>query len=181
MIKNFFKNILSRIRGEVTISTLIKRGMKVGRNFHCMNGVWIDPGHCWLIEVGDNVTLAPRVTVLAHDASPQAFRKVTKVGRVVVGDNVFIGAGSILLPGITIGNNVIIGAGSVVSKDIPDNTVAAGNPCRPIMAMDDYLAKVDAVNCQFDREYLYPAIDEQHKVEMKAVLTKSRFGLLVRK
>lgn len=124
------KRILQRLRGEVAVSTLVKRGMKTGRNLHIMNKVWIDPGHCWLIEFGDNVTIAPRVTILAHDASPQAFRNVTKIGRVMVGNNVFIGAGSIILPGITIGNNVVIGAGSVVARDIPDNTVVAGNPCK---------------------------------------------------
>lgn len=180
-MKLFIKRLLSRIRGEVTPTTLIKRGMKVGQNFHCMNGVWIDPGHCWLIEFGDNVTLAPRVTVLAHDASPQAWRKVTKVGRITVGNNVFIGAGSILLPGITIGNNVIIGAGSIVTGNIPDNTVAAGNPCRPIIEIDKYLSKVDSISLDFGKEYLFPNITDEKKHQMNEALSKTRFGLLVRK
>lgn len=181
MVKKLIKNILARIRGEAIVAELLKRGMKAGRGFHCMNGVWIDPGHCWLVEFGDNVTLAPRVTVLAHDASPQAWRSATKVGCVAVGSNVFVGAGSIILPGVTIGDNVVIGAGSVVSKDIPSGTVAAGNPCRPIMPLDAYLAKVDAVDLRFGREYLYPEISDALKADMTARLTTSRFGLLVRR
>ena len=51
---------------------------------------------------------------------------------ITIGDDVWIGGGSIILPGVTIGNNVIIGAGSVVTKDVPDNTLAYGNPCRII-------------------------------------------------
>lgn len=180
-MKKILKQIIKRIRGEVSIATLVKRGMKFGQNFHCMNGVWIDPGHCWLIEFGDNVTLAPRVTVLAHDASPQAFRKVTKIGRISVGNNVFIGAGSILLPGISIGDNVIIGAGAVVTGNIPDNTVAVGNPCRPVMGIDAYLSKIDAINLNFGSEFLFPDITEDNKERMNLSLKKSRFGLLVRK
>ena len=49
-----------------------------------------------------------------------------------MGDNVWIGGGAIILPGVTIGNNVVIGAGSIVTKDIPDNVIAVGNPCRVI-------------------------------------------------
>lgn len=56
----------------------------------------------------------------------------TRTAPVVIGNNVWIGGGAILLPGITIGDNVVIGAGSVVTKDIPDNTVAYGDPCRVI-------------------------------------------------
>lgn len=145
MLRSLLKSLLARIRGEVVIDTLIKRGMTVGKNFHCMNGVWIDPGHAWLISIGDDVTIAPRVTILAHDASPQAFRQITKIGRVNIGDSVFIGAGSIILPGVTIGDNVVIGAGSVVTKDIPDNCVAAGNPAKNIMTISDYLDKIDNI------------------------------------
>lgn len=56
----------------------------------------------------------------------------TRTAPVIIGDNVCIGGGAIILPGVTIGNNVVIGAGSVVMKDIPDNVIANGNPCRVI-------------------------------------------------
>ena len=58
-----------KIRGSMNLKQLIKDGLVVGKNFDAMKDVIIDPGHCWLIEIGDNVTLAPRVHILAHDAS----------------------------------------------------------------------------------------------------------------
>lgn len=135
------KNILYRLRGEYTTEQLLKMGMKVGKNFGRLNGVILDPSHCWLIEIGDNVTMAPRVHILCHDASTKQFMNYTKIGRVTIGDNVFIGAESVVLPGVTIGNNVIVGANSTVIHDIPDNTVVAGTPAKLICTLDDYLNK----------------------------------------
>lgn len=111
----------------------------MGKGFKRMGDVVIDPSHCWHIKIGNNVTLAPRVHILAHDASTWIFLGYTRVSNVTIGDNVFIGAGSIVLPGVSIGNNVVIGAGSVVSCDIPDNCVAVGNPARVVRSIDDYL------------------------------------------
>lgn len=135
------KNILYRLRGEYATEQLLKMGMKVGKNFGRLNGVILDPSHCWLIEIGDNVTMAPRVHILCHDASTKQFMNYTKIGRVTIGDNVFIGAESVVLPGVTIGNNVIVGANSTVTHDIPDNTVVAGTPAKLICTLDDYLNK----------------------------------------
>ena len=115
--------------------------MKVGKNFSRLHGVILDPSHCWLIEIGDNVTMAPRVHVLCHDASTKQFLGYTKIGRVNIGNNVFIGAESVILPGISIGNNVIIGANSTITHDIPDGVVVAGSPARILCTLDAYLAK----------------------------------------
>lgn len=138
---NIVKEILYRIRGEYTTEKLISMGMKVGENFGRLNGVILDPSHCWLIEIGDNVTMAPRVHVLAHDASTKQFLNYTKIGRVTIGNNVFIGAESVILPGVTIGNNVVVGANSTVTKDIPDNTVVAGTPAKVLCTLEEYLEK----------------------------------------
>ena len=138
---NFIKEFIYRLRGEYTTEKLISMGMKVGKNFGRLNGVILDPSHCWLIEIGDNVTMAPRVHILCHDASTKAFLNHTKIGRVTIGNNVFIGAESVVLPGVTIGNNVIIGANSTVTHDIPGNMVYAGTPARPICTLDEYLEK----------------------------------------
>ena len=138
---NYIKELLYRIRGEYTTEKLVSMGMKIGTNFNRLNGVILDPSHCWLIEIGDNVTIAPRVHVLAHDASTKQFLGYAKIGRVTIGNNVFIGAESVILPGVTIGSNVIIGANSTVTKDIPDNTVVAGTPAKVLCTLDEYLKK----------------------------------------
>lgn len=138
---NIIKELLYRIRGEYTTEKLISMGMKVGKNFGRLNGVILDPSHCWLIEIGDNVTLAPRVHILCHDASTKQFLNYTKIGKVKIGDNVFIGAESVVLPNVTIGSNVIIGANSTVTKDIPDGVVAAGNPAKVICSLEEYLER----------------------------------------
>ena len=137
----FIKEIIYRLRGEYTTEKLISMGMKVGKNFGRLNGVILDPSHCWLIEIGDNVTLAPRVHILCHDASTKPFLNYTKIGRVSIGNNVFIGAESVVLPGVTIGDNVIIGANSTVTHDIPDNMVYAGVPATKICTLEEYLEK----------------------------------------
>lgn len=138
---SFLKELVYRLRGEYTTEKLISMGMKVGKNFGRLNGVILDPSHCWLIEIGDNVTLAPRVHILCHDASTKMLLGYTKIGRVTIGNNVFIGAESVVLPGVTIGNNVIVGANSTVTHDVPDNTVVVGSPARVLCSIEEYIEK----------------------------------------
>lgn len=138
---NYLKELLYRLRGEYTTEKLIRMGMKVGEGFQRLNGVILDPAHCWLIEIGNNVTLASRVHILCHDASTKQFLGYTKIGRVTIGNNVFIGAETVVLPGVTIGNNVVIGANSTVTRSIPDNSVVVGNPARVMCSLDEYLKK----------------------------------------
>lgn len=138
-MSNLFSKLKARIHGEQDLNKLIRRGLTVGKDFTRMSGVIIDPSHCWHITIGDHVTLAPRVHILAHDASTKVFLNYTRVENTRIGNNVFVGAGTIVLPGVTIGNNVIIGAGSVVTKDIPDNSVAVGNPAHIIKSLSDFL------------------------------------------
>ena len=138
---NYIKELIYRLRGEYTTEKLIKMGMDVGENFRRLNGVILDPSHCWLIEIGDNVTMAPRVHILCHDASTKQFMGYTKIGRVVIGSNVFIGADTIVLPGVKIGNNVVIGANSTVTHDVPDNSVVAGTPAKKLCTLDEYIDK----------------------------------------
>ena len=87
------------------------------------------------IYVGDRVLFGPNVTVATanHPILPQLREKGLQYNRPVrIGNNVWIGAGVVIVPGVTIGDNTVIGAGSVVSRDIPANVVAFGNPCRVI-------------------------------------------------
>ncbi len=141
MSNSIIRKIIAKIRGEANCSKLIKNGFKIGSNCHLGGGVIIDQTNCWLIEIGNNVTLAPRVHILAHDASMKMHLGYTRIGKVRIDDNVFIGAGTIVLPNVHIGSNSIIGAGSIVSKDIPSNVVAAGNPAIILSSLDDFLRK----------------------------------------
>ena len=136
--------VICRLRGETPTENLIKQGMKVGKNFQRMSGVLIDDSHAWLIEIGDNVTLAPRVHILAHDASTKMFLGYTKIGRVTIGSNVFVGAETVILPNVTIGDNVIIGANSTVTHDVTSGMVVAGTPAKVICSLEDYLSKEKA-------------------------------------
>lgn len=168
------KELIYRLRGDFTTEKLISMGMKVGKNFKRLHGVILDPGHCWLIEIGDNVTMAPRVHVLCHDASTKTFLDYTKIGRVTIGDNVFIGAESVILPGVTIGNNVIIGANSTVTHDIPDNTVAAGSPARKICSLEEYLEKerkrMETAPCYGEEYTLRKDVSMEKRMQQKAEL-----------
>lgn len=132
-IKNFI------LYGDYPTSLLIKKGLKVGEGFSRQGRSIIDKNFVDLITIGNYVTLAPRSYILAHDASTKKSLNYTKIGKVVIGDNVFLGAGSIVLPGVKIGDNVIVGAGSVVSKDVSSNIVVAGNPAKEIMKYSKYI------------------------------------------
>ena len=171
---SFLKELLYRIRGEYTTEKLISMGMKVGKNFGRLNGVILDPSHCWLLEIGDNVTLAPRVHILCHDASTKTFLNYTKIGRVTIGDNVFIGAESVVLPGVTIGSNVIVGANSTVTHDVPDGTVVAGSPARVICTLEEYLNKersrMATAPCYGEEYTLRKDVSMEKRKEQKAAL-----------
>ena len=145
------------------------RGVEIGENVHLFN-TNIDFGHGFLVSIGNNVTLTG-VTVLAHDASTQIPLGVSKVGRVKIGNNVFVGHGSIILPGVNIGDNCVIGAGSVVSKDIPSGSVAVGNPVRIVGNYADFVEKHKA---QMEQRPVFPTFwadkSDAEKAEMKAKL-----------
>ena len=171
---NLLKEFLYRLRGDFTTEKLVSMGMKVGKNFNRLHGVILDPGHCWLIEIGDNVTMAPRVHILCHDASTKTFLNYTKIGRVTIGDNVFIGADSVVLPGVTIGNNVVIGANSTVTHDVPDNTVVAGSPARVLCTLEEYLEKeksrMETAPCYGEEYTLRQDVSMEKRMQQKKEL-----------
>lgn len=113
--------------------------------FHCDYGCHISVGEwfyanydCIMVDVckvkiGDNVMFGPRVGIYTagHPIDAEIRNTGLEFGApVTIGDNVWVGGSVVINPGVTIGNNVVIGSGSVVTKDIPDNVVAVGNPCR---------------------------------------------------
>ena len=131
------------------IDRLRKQGAVIGENVH-LYGTYIDTTIPFLLTIGDNTTLTD-VKVLMHDASTFKETGFTKMGKVTIGSNVFIGVKTVVLPGVTIGDRCIIGAGSVVSRDIPENSVAAGNPCKVVKSYDAYMqeqrARMKDDNC----------------------------------
>lgn len=139
MIRKIKLKIKKILRGGVTTEELRKLGATIGEDVE----IWtdkIDKGHAFLLEIGNRVTISD-ARILLHDASTKRFIGYSRVGRVVIGSDVFIGADAIILPGVTIGNNVVIGAGAVVTKDIPDNSVVVGNPGHIIGKTDSFIKK----------------------------------------
>lgn len=148
------------------LSILTGKGLVIGKNVFIAPDVSIDPVASWNIAIGNDVTLAPRVCILAHDASTKQFLNYTKLGKVKIGNRVFVGACSIILPGVTIGDDVIIGAGSVVSRDVPAGVVAGGNPAKIITSTDDFLSKR---RTEMD---VYPCFGEEYSPAYNATKTK---------
>ncbi|MBQ6480606.1 MAG: sugar O-acetyltransferase [Anaerolineaceae bacterium] len=107
--------------------------IEVGKNFFAnYNCTIIDTG---MVRIGDNCQFAPNVGIYTagHPVHPATRNTLYEYGfDITIGDNVWIGANTVVLPGVTIGSNTVIGAGSVVNRSIPEWSVAAGNPCRVI-------------------------------------------------
>lgn len=125
--------------------------IEVGENFFAnYNLTLLDVGK---ITIGKNAQIAPNVSIYTagHPIHPDSRNTGYEYGiPVTIGDNVWIGGNAVILPGVTVGNNVVIGAGSIVSKDIPDNVIAAGNPCRVIREITDDDRKYYYKNREFD-------------------------------
>lgn len=174
-LKKLVRHIVYRSLGKVEIEILIKRGLQVGKNVFIDNDALIDPSYPWLISIGDDSFITAKCVILAHDASTWHYTGYYKVGRVQIGKKTFIGAGSVVLPGVTIGDNVIIGAGSVVTRDIPENVVAAGNPAVVICSIQEFAEK-HRKNLEFRPHYpkegwtLNGGITEENKQAMLKAL-----------
>lgn len=124
--------------------------IEVGNNFFAnYNLTILDVGK---VMIGENAQIAPNVSIYTagHPVHPDSRNSGYEYGiGITIGDNVWIGGSSVINPGVHIGNNVVIGSGSVVTKDIPDNAIAAGNPCRVIR----YITEEDRKYYFKDREF----------------------------
>ncbi|MFZ4801569.1 MAG: acyltransferase [Chlorobium sp.] len=100
----------------------------------------------WLITIGNNVHITSGVTFITHDGGTLILRKEVPdlewTAPISIGNDVYIGINSLIMPGVKIGNRVIIGAGSIITHDIPDNSVAVGVPARVIKSVDEYLEQM---------------------------------------
>ena len=119
--------------------------IEIGENFFAnYNFTVLDVGK---VRIGENVQCAPNVSIYTagHPVHPDSRNSGYEYGiDITIGDNVWLGGNTCIMPGVTIGNNAVIGAGSVVTKDIPDNVIAAGNPCKVIREITEA-----------DRDYYY--------------------------
>lgn len=149
-IKKMLKKLVykEKLDSESYIKYLRQQGAKIGKrvNIYAPNKTLIDMTRPWLIDIGDDVQITENVTILTHGYDWSVLKGVYgevlgSSGGVKIGNNVFIGMKTTILKGVHIGNNVIIGANSLVNKDIPDNCVAAGNPAKVIMPLDQYYEK----------------------------------------
>lgn len=134
------------------VNYLRKIGAKVGNNCKIFS---LSPGALgsepYLVSIGNEVVITQGVRFITHDGSTFLFRdelpSLDVMGPIAIGDNVFIGMNSIIMPGVTIGDNCVIGAMSLVSKSIPAGSVVAGNPAKVIMTIDKFKDKLIERSC----------------------------------
>lgn len=130
LLKELFEKTGENIYIEPPFRCDYGSNISVGNNFYAnFDCVILD---VCKVEIGENVMFAPRVCIYTagHPIDAEVRNTGLEFGKSVkIGDNVWIGGSTVINPGVTIGNNVVIGSGSVVTKDIPDNVIAVGNPC----------------------------------------------------
>ena len=152
-LKNRFRRIRDAARRSVSIridpsrvSYYRSMGVKIGEDCSFVGKVDFS-SEPYLIKIGDHVRISYDVCFVTHDGGTHVLRKnepdICIYGPIIIGDWVFIGARSIILPNVKIGSNCIIGGGSVVTKDVPDNEVWAGVPAKKICTIDEYRKKND--------------------------------------
>jgi carbonic anhydrase/acetyltransferase-like protein (isoleucine patch superfamily) len=132
---------LMRLRGQVGVNRLVAQGLELGRGVYVAPTAYIDAGHPWLIEIGDETLIGPWVIVLAHDTSTRIHTGHTLVGRVRVGRRVYLGHSAIIMPGSTIGDEAVIQPGSVVNGVIPARSVAIGNPAAVVSDVNSFVER----------------------------------------
>lgn len=116
-------------------------------------GVMCDPGDtpgCYIqaingIKFGSNIEMGAGVRIISSNHDEGDYRLSLPCEPIVIGDNVWLGSNVVVLPGVSIGSNVIVGAGSIVTKDIPSNCVAVGNPCRVIRSKEEYVVDYNSI------------------------------------
>jgi acetyltransferase-like isoleucine patch superfamily enzyme len=138
LIKEIFGKTGENVFVEAPFHCDYGYNIEVGENFFAnYNLTILDVGR---VKIGANAQIAPNVSIYTagHPVHPESRNTGYEYGiPITIGDNVWIGGSVTILPGVTIGSNVVIGAGSVVTKDLPDNVIAAGNPCRVLRTITE--------------------------------------------
>lgn len=155
--KEFYNTFFASVGGNLYLEPPFHANW--GKNTHwgenCyanFNLTLVDDGE---IFIGDSVMFAPNVVLstTGHPINPELRRKVAQFSiPIVIGDNVWVGANAVILPGVHIGDNTVIGAGSIVTKDIPANVVAVGNPCHVLREISERDKQYYFKNMEVDLE-----------------------------
>lgn len=149
-LKKIYKLFLYGYKGtsNIYIKYLRNKGIDIGENvtFYEPNTNYVDVQKPWMVTIGNNVEITRGVVIITHDYAWSVIKQVTgeiigNRGKVTIGNNVFIGMNTVILKGVTIGDNVIIGANTLVNKNIPSNSVVAGNPVKVIDTAENYIKK----------------------------------------
>lgn len=174
---NKIVELLARRSSKAYCGWLRRKGVDVGSNSYIypINAL-IDVSRPSLVKIGSNCFVNQHFTLLTHDWVTKVFLEtdrqfVNSSGRVIIGDNVSFGQNVMVLKGVTIGDNCFIGAGSIVTKDIPSNSVAVGAPCRVIMTIEEYYQK--RLQC-CEKEALDYALSIQERFGRKPKLEEMR-------
>jgi acetyltransferase-like isoleucine patch superfamily enzyme len=145
ILKKIFRLLHYKIRGGVLHGQLL--GVKIGNDCRVFINDW--GSEPYLIELGNNVTITGGVKLLTHDGSTCLLKKLKSryyiYGRIIIGNNVFVGTNTIIMPGVSIGDNVVIGAGSVVTKDLIKPGVYVGSPAKFIKPFNEFKNKIEQV------------------------------------
>jgi maltose O-acetyltransferase len=151
--------LIKDILGKTGESIFIEQPFRCdyGKNIEVGNNFFVNY-NCIILDVakviiGENVMFAPNVAIYAagHPIHQESRNSGYEYGiGVTIGDNVWVGGNVVINPGVTIGNNVVIGSGSVVTKDIPDNVIAVGNPCKVVRKITEEDRKYYYKDREFD-------------------------------
>jgi len=173
-IKHYVNRIRLMIDSSYYPDFLRQQGVCIGKDSVVLFPSYVDARLPYLLEIGNNVVISINVTILTHDATSAYAGDLIKVGPVTIHDHSFIGANTTILCNVSIGPDSIVGAGSVVSKDVPPNTVYAGNPARFVCSIDRFIKKHrehgETLPIFEGKHYEHPYIPEKKKGFLKESL-----------
>ena len=156
-IKIVLKMSLNRLMRKSNEKVAREVGVTVGERCRILTNPYTSFGsEPYLVEMGNHVEIANGCSFITHDGAvwtlrdKEKFKNVDKFGKITIGNNVFIGTRSTIMPGVTIGDNCIIGACSLVTKSVPSGEVWAGVPAKKICTLDEYEEKV-LKNCDYTK------------------------------
>ena len=145
-------------------------GVTIGESNFIASHFW--SSEPYLIKIGSHCAITAGVKIFTHGGARSVRRWYPKFdifGKVTIGDYVYIGTSSLIMPGVTIGNNVLIAAGSIITKSIPSNVVVAGNPAKYVCSIEEYLDR----NMKYNTDT--KGLSNEKKKELLLSLDESKF------